>query len=166
MSRDGSDSPIHDVHGRLESHLAPEAPAGGVHGVGVQLHAVDSTSPEPIHGGTDQRLARSPVSPARLDEHVVDVSVPSVLEDLRSLENRREEEADRDAVDFGREAEAVLASDMLAREALPLSPPSRSEAILRAADTSGSSRTPSSRPRIWRAGIRGSGDPNPVPLSG
>src|SRR5438552_10211688 len=131
MSRDGSDSPIHDVHGRLESHLAPEAQAGGVHGVGVQLHAVDSTSPEPIHSGTDQRLARSPVSPARLDEHVVDVSVPSVLEDLRSLENRSEEETDRDAVDFGREAEAVLASDMRAREALPLSPPSRSEAILR-----------------------------------
>src|SRR2546428_12077295 len=119
MSRDGSDSPIHDVHGRLESHLAPEAPAGGVHGVGVQLHAVDSTSPEPIHGGTDQRLARSPVSPGRLDEHVVDVSVPSGLEDLRSLEECREEEADREAVDFGPEAEAVPAARQLAPRALP-----------------------------------------------
>ena len=62
------------------------------------------------------------------------MSVRSVREDLRPLENRREEEADRNPVSLGREAEAVLAADVIAREALPLAPPSRCEAVFRAAE--------------------------------
>src|SRR2546427_13016724 len=91
-------------------------------------------SPEPIHRHVDQRLPRSLFPVTLLDEDVVDVSVRSVREDLRPLENRREEESDRNPVNLGREAEAVLAADVIAREALPLAPPSRREGGFHAAE--------------------------------
>ena len=125
----------------------------------VQLHSVDSTSSEPSHRRVHQGLADAAVPMARIDKHVVDMSIPTALEDFRSLEDGPQEETDCDPIDFGREAEAILAPDVLACESFPILLPSPSEPILRSAeiDVVLLELLPHSRERIE---IRNSGDPD------
>jgi len=95
----------------------------------------------------------------RVDEHVVDVSVRPPLEDLGSSQDRCDEEASRDPVDFGNEAKAVPSPNVPAHEATPLRLPSARQSMLRAAKINVEFREflPHSRERIE---VRNTSGPN------